>query len=225
LKGDFAEELARARAAGPEALQALAEKHLPLVGALVRRFSASIPREELYQEGVVGLMKALQRFDPSRGTTFATFAVPLILGEMRMCSRRNAPLHIPRRETALRQRIRHTQDMLSAALQREPTITELADAMHMDAAELSLHLEDISVSSTDHQTTACLLPDPEDWQRRVELRDILSRLPRLDRQLILLRHHLGLTQTQAGQRLGLTQMQVSRREATIRTLLRRALAE
>lgn len=226
----FADDLLHARMDGPEALQRLAEAHLPLVGMLARRFPSPLPREELYQQGVIGLMKALRGFDPARGTAFSTYAAAMILGEMRMLSRQNAPLHIPRPEAELRRRIRHAQDALTASLRREPTVTELAEALHMDAAELTLHMEEITVASTDAQgdggtPLGDILPDPEDWQKRIELRDILARLPEMDWQLILLRHRTGLTQAQAGQRLGLTQMQVSRREAVIRTLLRRALAE
>ena len=99
----------------------------------------------------------------------------------------------------------------------------------MDAAELTLHT-DVQMTSTDALTDSGtplsdLLPDPEDWQTRLELRDVLSRLPEMDQRLILLRHRMGLTQTEAGQRLGMTQMQVSRREQIIRTLLRRSLAD
>ena len=231
MNADFTQELLHARSSGHEELQALAEKHLPLVGAMVRRMSASpLPKEELYQQGVIGLMKALKQFDPSRGTTFSTYAAALILGEMRMLTRLDAPIHIPRTEAALRRRIRQTEAELSGQLERDPTVTELAAALSMDAAELMLHMEDISVASTDAQSeggTALgdILPDPEDWQKRIELRDILARLPEKDRQLILLRHRLGLTQAQAGRRLHMTQMQVSRRESVIRTLLRRALSD
>lgn len=231
MSADFAKELAFARSAGPEAMQRLAEKHLPLVGALTRRFPDGIAsREELYQQGVVGLMKALQRFDPSRGTAFSTYAAAMILGEMRMLRRQNAALHIPRTELELRRRIRQTEAALIAAHSRTPTVNELADALHMEPTELMLHMEEIAVASTDAESPGgssltALLPDPEDWQSRLELRDILARLPEMDRRLILLRHRSGLTQAQAGQRLGLTQMQVSRREKIIRTLLKRALAE
>lgn len=228
---DFAHALTLARSSGPEAMQALAEKHLPLVGMMVRRFPAfGESREELYQQGVIGLMKALRQFDPTRGTAFSTYAAALILGEMRMLHRQRTAMTVPRSEQELRQRIRHAEDALSARLQRAPSVTELANELHMEPAELMLHMEDITVVSTDAaypggKPLADILPDPEDWQKRVELRDILARLPTMDRQLILLRHRVGLTQSEAGQRLGMTQMQVSRREKVIRTLLKRALAE
>lgn len=231
MNADFTQELLRARADGTEALQALAEKHLPLVKAMVRRFpSSAFSKEELYQQGVIGLMKALKQFDPSRGTAFSTYAAALILGEMRTLYRTDAAIHIPRTEAELRRRIHQAEAELSSKLHREPAVTELAAALSMDAAELMLHMEEISVSSTDAESPGgfalCdVLPDPDDWQARLELRDILAKLPKMDRQLILLRHRVGLTQTQAGQRLGMTQMQVSRREAIIRTLLKRALAE
>ena len=228
---DFAHALILARSSGPEAMQALAEKHLPLVGMMVRRFPAlGESREELYQQGVIGLMKALRQFDPTRGTAFSTYAAALILGEMRMLHRQRTAMTVPRREQELRQRIRHAEDALSARLQRAPSVAELANELHMEPAELMLHMEDITVVSTDAASPggkplADILPDPEDWQKRVELRDILARLPTMDRQLILLRHRVGLTQSEAGQRLGMTQMQVSRREKVIRALLKRSLAE
>ena len=205
-------------------LQAQAELHLPLVRALARRFPTE-DQEELFQQGVIGLMKALRNFDADRSVAFSTYAVPIILGEMRQLCRQRSPLHIPRTERELRSRIRQAEETLTSALHREPTISELAQALHMDIAELLLHMDEISVASIDAEERAPLLPDPEDWQKRVELRDILAHLPELDRRLIILRHRAGLTQAQAGQRLGLTQMQVSRREKVIRTLLRRALAE
>ena len=207
------------------ALQVQAEQHLPLVRALARRFPANLPREDLFQQGVVGLMKALQRFDNTRGTAFSTYAVPFILGEMRLLLRQQFPLHIPRPERELRLRIRRAEESLTAQLGRESTLNELAATLDMDISDLLLHLEEISVASTDDEERAPILPDPEDWQKRLELRDILARLPDMDQQLILLRHRAGLTQREAGQRLGMTQMQVSRREKIIRDLLRRAMAE
>lgn len=231
LSTDFTDTLLRARTEGTAALQALAEAHLPLVAMVLRRFPASpATREDLYQQGVIGLMKALQRFDPARGIAFSTYAAALILGEMKMLHRLDAPLHISRTEAALQRQIRYTENELRCTLGREPNICELADALHMDAAELTLHMEGISVISADADSpegtslTECI-PAPDDWQKRVELRDILNRLPESDRLLLLLRYRLGMTQTQAGQRLGMTQMQVSRRERIIRTLLKHALAE
>ncbi len=226
MTADFNTALLSARAAGPDAIARLAEDHLPLVGMVVRRFPpTALPREELFQQGVVGLMKALNGFDPARSTAFSTYAAAVILGELKMFCRQQTPVHIPRTELDLRRRIRAAEEELTAVLHREPTIQELAATLDMDVNELLLHQEEITVASTDADEHAVILTDPMDWQRRIELRDILARLPEKDQQLILLRYRAGLTQAQAGQRLGMTQMQVSRREKIIRTLLKRALTE
>lgn len=228
---DFAQSLLAARSAGQEALQHLAEQQLPLVRMLARRFPAGCDmREELFQQGVIGLMKALQRYDPARGTAFSTYAAALILGEMRQLHRQNALLRLSRTELEMRRRIHHAEDTLRSRLQRDPSVTELAAALRMDAAELMLHMEAVTVASTDAENAngtplVELIPDREDFQRQVELRDILARLPRMDQQLLLLRHRVGLSQTEAGKRLGMSQMQVSRREKVIRTLLQRALSD
>lgn len=224
----FACMLLEARQHGRAALQALAEQHLPLVASLVRRFPPGLYEpEELYQQGCIGLMKALLRFRPEMGTAFATYAVPLILGEMRQLSRMCAPLHVPRPEAELRSRIRNAALALSGSLGREATVQEIAEALRMPPAELMLHMEETSVSSCDAPgpegtPLAESIADPGDWITAVELRDILAQLPSTDRALLSLRHAEGLSQAETGRRLGLTQVQVSRREKVLHRQLRNA---
>ena len=223
---DFRRAFIIAREGGKAAMQAFAEDHLPLVAALVRRFPPGHHEaEELYQQGCIGLMKALARYQPEKGVAFSTYAVPVILGEMRMLSRQNAPIHIPRPERELRSRVRRMTESLSSALGREPTVDELATALRMDAADLILLMEEISVSSTDAapedgSPLADTLSDDDDWLSRMELRDLIGRLPERDRQLMLLRCRDGLSQTETARQLGMTQVQVSRREAVLRRQLR-----
>ena len=226
---DFSAELNRARMNGREAVAALAEEHLPLVAAMVSRFPwYGREREELYQQGCVGLMKAMARYDPSYGTAFSTYAAAMILGEMRMLCRNDAPVHIPRRDRELRSRVRRTERMLTQHLSRDPTVQELASALRMDAAELMLAMEDITVSSMDAvpagggHTLAELLPEPDDWLDRLLLRDIVSRLPREDQRLLLMRYRLGKTQAETARAMGMTQVQVSRRESAVKAALRQA---
>lgn len=205
---------------------ASAEEHLALVGMVLRRFPhCSAEKEELYQQGCIGLMKAISRFDPDHGVAFSTYAASMILGEMRMLRRQYEPIHIPRVEREQRQRIRRAEALLTQHLHRFPTIQELAEALRMDAAELALMMEEVSVVSSDAMTESGsplsdLMPDPEDWQLRIELRDLVARLPRQDMQLMLLRYRQGLSQAETARRLGLTQVQVSRREQRLRRLLR-----
>lgn len=219
--------LISARTGECTAIQAAAIQHLPLVAMMVRRCPQyGREPEELYQQGCVGLMKAIARYDPCRGTTFSTYAASMILGEMRMLPRLNAPIHIPRPEREERQRIRRAQEKLTAHLGREPTITELASLLRMDASELVMLMDEVTVSSTDAlsaEGTALHehLPDTDDWLSRFELRDLLAHLPEQDQRLMLLRYQEGLSQAETARRLGMTQMQVSRREAVLRRQLRR----
>ena len=207
--------------------KALAEDHLPLVAAMVKRFPRyDREREELYQQGCVGLMKALARYDASLGTAFSTYAAAMILGEMRMLSRLDMPVHIPRRDRELRSRIRRAESALTAHLGREPTVQEIADMLRVDPAELVFSMEEISVTSIDAATPGGtqmveLLPDRDDWMNRLLLRDLVSRLPDRDRKLLLLRYRYGLSQTETARRLGMTQVQVSRREMQIKAQLKK----
>lgn len=228
----FTEALLQARAmgeAGRERMQTLAEEHLPLVRMLARRMSfLGRSREELIQQGALGLMKALWRYDPAQGTAFSTYAAAVILGEMRQINREDAPIHVPRTEREKRNRIARARQELTWRLGREPTIDELSRTLHVEAAELVWEMEEIRVSSLDapmEEDGAPLmesLPDTDPWLDRMMLRDLLGRLALKDRQLIALRHLQGLSQTETAARLSMTQSQVSRREKALRQLLRSA---
>ena len=228
---DFSAALSAARMQGRQAMQELAEDHLPLVAAMVRRFPwRAREREELYQQGCVGLMKALARYDPSMGTGFSTYAAAMILGEMRMLCRMDAPIHVPRRDRELRSRIRRAERTLAGQLGREPTIQELAQLLRMEPAELALSMEEIQVTSMDAplpdgRSLQELLPDRDDWMNRLLLRDAVSRLSREDQRLLLLRLRLGKTQAETARAMGISQVQVSRREAAIKQRLRQAWTE
>ena len=228
---DFSAALSAARMQGRQAMQELAEDHLPLVAAMVRRFPwHAREREELYQQGCVGLMKALARYDPSMGAGFSTYASAMILGEMRMLCRMDAPVHVPRRDRELRSRVRRAERTLAGRLGREPTMQELAQLLRMEPAELALSMEQIQVTSMDAplpdgRSLQELLPDRDDWMNRLLLRDAVSRLSREDQRLLLLRLRLGKTQAETARAMGISQVQVSRREAAIKQRLRQAWTE
>ena len=229
---DFAARLFQARIEGKQAIAALAEQHLPLVAAMVRRFPGyGREREELYQQGCIGLMKALARYDPDIGVQFSTYAAAMILGEMRMLCRMDAPVHVPRQDRENRSRIRRMERMLQEHLGREPTVPELASALRMDAAELMLAMESIQTTSFDaparpgSRALSELLPAPDGWLDRLMLRDLITRLPREDQRLLLMRFRLGMTQAEVARSLGVSQMQVSRRESAVKAQLRKAWNE
>ena len=225
--GDFATALTHAREEGKLALQELAEDHLPLVAAMVQRFPWHYKeKEELYQQGCLGLMKALARFDPTYGVRFSTYAAAMILGEMRMLCRLDAPIHIPRGDRELRSRIRKAESQLTTHLGRNPTVQELASLLRMDPSELILAMEQIQVTSTaSSRTLLDLLPDQDDWMNRLLMRDMIERLSASDQRLLLLRFRFGKTQAETARTLGISQVQVSRREMALKQQLRQAWME
>lgn len=225
--GDFATALTHVREEGKLALQELAEDHLPLVAAMVQRFPWHYKeKEELYQQGCLGLMKALARFDPTYGVRFSTYAAAMILGEMRMLCRLDAPIHIPRGDRELRSRIRKAESQLTTHLGRNPTVQELASLLRMDPSELILAMEQIQVTSTaSSRTLLDLLPDQDDWMNRLLMRDMIERLSAFDQRLLLLRLRFGKTQAETARTLGISQVQVSRREMALKQQLRQAWME
>lgn len=203
-----------------------AENHLWLVRVILRRFPHSICEEEdLYQQGCLGLMKALARYDPERGSKFSTYAASMIIGEMRMYSRLTAPIHISRTEKEQRARIEKAVALLTAKLAREPTIQELSSVLRIAPAELALLMEEVSVTSADAETENGTpiwetIAAQDGWLSSVELRDLLRRLSSQDQALIRYRFFDGLSQAETAQLLNLTQVQVSRRERVLKKLLR-----
>lgn len=203
-----------------------AENHLGLVRIMLKRFPHSICEEEdLYQQGCLGLMKALARYDPERGSSFSTYAASMIIGEMRMYSRLTAPIHISRTEKEQRARIEKAAALLTAKLAREPTMQELSAVLKIEPAELALLLEEVSVTSADAVTESGTslwetISTEEDWLSAVELRDLLRHLSSQDQALIRYRCFDGLSQAETAHLLNLTQVQVSRRERVLKKLLR-----
>lgn len=211
------------------ALALMVRENLPLVQACLKRFSGrGRDMEELYQQGCLGLVKALRRFDPDFGVCFSTYAVPLILGEIRRFLRDDHPLHLARQDKERLSRIHKASLALECALGREPTVTELAASLRMEPAELVLLMESRTAPLSMDQSEPGQRPlqevvgDPSgtSWLDSLMLKDLIERLPRQAQQLLFLRFRAGRTQAQTAQALGMTQVQVSRLEKRIRLTLR-----
>lgn len=207
---------------------ALIEANLPLVASLCRRMCYhQADREDLYQQGCIGLIQAAERYDPKRGTAFSTFAVPYIMGEMRACCHAADVLRIPRSERTFQVRLRQVQEDLTRRLARTPNLTELAAEMHLDPPELAQHMEtaetvSLSEALADDNIALCLqdtLTDDDPWLERLMLFDLLERLPSDEYTLYLLRFQQHLTQQQTAHRMSLSQSQISRMEAALRRKL------
>lgn len=179
----------------------------------------------------MGLVKAADNFDASRGFAFSTYAVPVILGEIRRIFRDGGAVKIGR---SLKEKSRHAmkiREELATDLGREPTVSELAEKLGIDvssAAELiTVSMPTISLTSGEENNEVQLdiptLPPEEEISERLSLRTVLDSLDERDRQLIELRYFKGMTQVNTAKELGMSQVQVSRREKVILMQLRESL--
>ena len=217
--------LARAAAGGDRhARERLVTSNLNLVRHVVRRYRLTgQDPDELFQVGCVGLVKAVDRFDPDRGTRFSTYAVPLILGEIQRYLRDAAPPGLGRGAYRLAQQARATEDRLAAESGRLPTAGEVAQALGVSSGELALALEaarrpaslDEIVPGDDgggrplHERLAA--GGLEGWEQAM-LRTLVARLPPRQRQVLVLRYFRDRSQAEVGALLGLSQPQISRLE-------------
>lgn len=209
-----------------------AEDNLGLVHACAKRFRGrGIEYEDLFQAGCVGLVKAAEKFDESFGCRFSTYAVPVILGEIKRLFRDGGAVKISRGLKELSLKVGRAAQELAAEKGREPTVSELAEKAELSAEQVveALNAAQQPVSLTagsedgDSQTDIPVESPDEEITERLALRTEVGRLDEKDRQLIELRFYRCLTQSRTAQILGMTQVQVSRREKKLLTLLRERL--
>lgn len=203
----------------------LVEEMRPLIASLARRFEGRVPRADLEQAGVVGVLVAARRFDVGHGTPFAAYATPFAVGEMLACVRQLAlPVRLPRRIAERGRDLERAVDRLTAKLGRSPTLSELSEAMAIpeddvvDALRARIALRPVPL--TEAETDEMGLDD-EALKTAAERLDLGAKLERLDtrsKRLLALRFGLGLSQREIAERAGISQMHVSR-------LLRAALEE
>ncbi len=218
------------------AREALVHRFMPLTRSLARRYDrSSEPFEDLLQVASVGLLKALDRFDPERGYSFPSFAVPTILGEMRRYFRDCGwSVHVPRGDQERAMKVRDAQETLTNEYGHAPTVNQLAvyleldaeqviDALQANQAYASLSLDAPRTGAEDEGPTFADAMGHED--ERYELIELdativsaLEHIPARERAMLHMRFVEELTQTEIAARIGISQMQVSR-------LLRRSLGQ
>jgi RNA polymerase sigma-B factor len=234
--GDPKELFARWQEQGDaRARDELVRRFLPLARKLARRYSgAREPFEDLLQVASLGLVKAVDRFDSSRGTAFSSFAVPTILGELKRYFRDLGwALHVPRGAQERAIKVEEAQQLLAARTGHAPTIPELAQYLELSVEDV---LESIETSRAHHCASLDAPHDDGEGETgtfadsfgvmdsslalvddKVTIGAAARGLSQRERQVVLLRFAEDLTQTQIAERIGVSQMQVSR-------ILRRALA-
>ena len=231
---DESQLFARHQRGDHAAREALVRRFMPLARSLARRYDrSSEPFEDLLQVASLGLLKALDRFDPALGHPFASFAVPTILGEMRRHFRDAGwSVHVPRGAQERALKVRDAQERLANGRGRAPTVNELAEYLELSTEEIidalqaiqayeSLSLDAPRPGATDEATTyGDAMGEEDERYELVELdatvSAVLGRIPQRERQILRMRFVEDLTQTEIAERVGISQMQVSR-------LLRRSL--
>ena len=207
-------------------------QNIGLVHSCAHRFKGrGIEYDDLFQAGCMGLCKAADAFDEERGVRFSTYAVPVILGEMRRLFRDGGAVKVSRSIKELSMKIARQRETLSNVLGREPSVSELSEAMYLPEEQvveaLCASAPPISLTESDDDGGGQIdLPvdSPEDLLSDIiSLKQVVGSLEPNDRKLIVLRYFSGMTQVQTAARLGMTQVQVSRREKKILTALRAEL--
>jgi RNA polymerase sigma-B factor len=216
--------------------------HLPLVQFLARRFrDRGEPLEDLVQVGTIGLIKAVDRFDPERGVEFSTYATPTIVGEIKRHFRdKGWAIRVPRRLQELRMSIGQATADLSQATGRSPTIAELAAHLGVSEDDVIEGLEGAQAYSTSSldapigdddgaATIADTLGSDEDDFELIEYREtlkpLLAALPARERRILALRFFHGMTQSEIAAEIGVSQMHVSRLLTKSLTALRAGLGD
>lgn len=209
-------------------------EHIGLVHHVARRFRTSSEYEDLVQVGMVGLIHAVDHFDPSQGTSFSSYAVPSITGAIRHHLRdHSSSIKVPGRVQELASKVSRAVDHLTQRHGRSPTVAEIADDIGtsqeavLEAVEANHAHSTISLEAEDSPLAdlATIDSDLGEVETRLVVRQALSRLPALDRRVIEQRFYRGRTQSQIAEDLQISQMQVSRIISRSLTQLRQALAD
>jgi len=211
----------------------LAEENLGLVHLCANKFRGrGIEYDDLYSAGCIGLLKAVKAFDTERGVKFSTYAIPVILGEIKRLFRDGGTVKVSRSLKELALKLQRLREEFLLSNFREPSISELArlaDADESDVSEaLCVNQPVISLTASDEKESQIDIPiDSPDLEivDILALRQIMSKLEAKDKALLELRYFKGLTQTKTAQALNMTQVQVSRREKKLLTQMRKELLE
>lgn len=210
----------------------LPEDNLGLVHLCANRFRGrGIEYDDLYSAGCIGLIKASGAFDPERGVKFSTYAVPVILGEIKRLFRDGGAVKVSRSLKELSLKAVRTKEEMSKTLGREPTLSELSEKLETDecsiAEAIAVSLPPVSLTDgTDEngsQIDIAVPPPDAEIGDTLALRQVMGLMEEKDRRLIIMRYYQGMTQTAAAKKLGMTQVQVSRREKKLLAFMREQL--
>ena len=232
------ELLRRMHSGDKSARDELINGNLRLVLSVVQRFTNRGENpDDLFQVGCIGLIKAIDNFDINQNVRFSTYAVPMIIGEIRRYLRDNNAMRVSRSIRDVAYHAMQEKEKLVAKLGRDPTVEEIAKAMNMKKEEIVLALEAIVEPVSLYEPVYTDGGDPltvmdqvrdtkntdEQWVERIALREAISTLGEREKRILALRFFDGRTQMEVASEVGISQAQVSRLEKNAIRTLRKAI--
>ncbi len=223
-----------------EAFNKIIEKNLPLVSSISKKFlNRGYEYDDIFQIGCMGLVKAVNNFDINYKVKFSTYAVPMIMGEIKRFLRDDGIIKISRSVKNNAKKIHYDKEKLTKELNREPTIEELAKFSGIDveeiifATEAAYGLQYLYDVIHQEEGSPVMLIDKlsgkndegEEVVDRIALKEALSNLDKKSKQVILLRYFKDKTQIQVAKMLGISQVQVSRIEKRVLKFMKKKLIE
>ena len=237
---DNSQLLPLAKSGDKAAMNRLIEMNLPLVSSLSKKFlNRGYDYEDIFQIGSIGLVKAINNFDSSYNVKFSTYAVPMIVGEIKRFLRDDGMIKVSRNIKSLARKIHFDKEELIKKLDREPTIEELSEYSGVNKEEIVFAIESASslhyLYDTIHQDDGApvLLIDKlsetgeedHDLVDKIDLKEALKSLDEKGRQIIMLRYFKDKTQVQVAKMLGISQVQVSRIEKKVLLSMKQKLQD
>ncbi|WFA09600.1 RNA polymerase sporulation sigma factor SigF [Tissierella sp. Yu-01] len=232
--------IVKAQNGDSNAKEKLVESNLGLIRSVLKGFlNRGHDIEDLFQIGSIGLLKAIDKFDLNFDVKFSTYAVPMIVGEIKRFLRDDGIIKVSRSLKQIAGMTKQAEEKLSKSLGREPTIQEISDEIGIEKEEIIMALESSYqpeyLYDVVHQNDGSPLylidklslesDESADLVDNIVLKDILNQLKPRDRQVIILRYFKDKTQTEVANTLGISQVQVSRIEKKIISEMRKFLAK
>ncbi|GAB6149088.1 RNA polymerase sporulation sigma factor SigF [Clostridium novyi] len=233
------ELIKKAKLGDKKALDELVEKNLPLVTAISKKFlNRGYEYEDIFQIGSMGLIKAINNFDSSYNVQFSTYAVPMIMGEIRRFIRDDGLIKVSRSVKYTARKLHFDKEKLTKKLNREPTVEELSKFSGIDKEQIIFATEAINepkyLYDTIHQDDGSpiylidkvVLKDESEIDEldKIALKEALSKLDQRSRQIIILRYFKDITQVKVAKMLGISQVQVSRIEKKVLKTMKEKLS-
>lgn len=230
--------IALSQSGDTRARDTLVNCNMRLVWSVVQRFlNRGYEPEDLFQIGCIGLLKSVDKFDLSFDVKFSTYAVPMIIGEIQRFLRDDGTVKVSRSLKEMANKIRKTKDELAKTLGRIPTVKEIAEALQVSPEEVVFAQEANKPPSSIHETVFENDGDPitlmdqiadesqEKWFDKLALGEAIGTLSERERLIVYLRYFKDQTQSEVADRLGISQVQVSRLEKKILKTIRDQIAQ